>query len=88
MNELLAPEALPCAIFLVTALSIAGCAHTLWLWSRFSLALAIPIDGGKSLGGHRVFGDNKTWRGLVMMPLASSVVFAFAAAIRDAFPTR
>ncbi|RMG18911.1 MAG: CDP-archaeol synthase [Planctomycetota bacterium] len=25
-----------------------------------------PIDGGRCLGGVRVFGDNKTWRGLLV----------------------
>jgi CDP-archaeol synthase len=26
-----------------------------------------PIDGGRTLGGHRMFGDNKTWRGALCM---------------------
>jgi CDP-2,3-bis-(O-geranylgeranyl)-sn-glycerol synthase len=40
---------------------------------RFSV-LAIPIDGGRTLGGKRIFGDHKTWRGL----LAGIVVGALA----------
>lgn len=31
-----------------------------------------PIDGGATLGGRRVFGDNKTWRG-VFVAVAGSV---------------
>ena len=27
--------------------------------------LALPSDGGYMLGGKRVFGDHKTWRGLI-----------------------
>jgi hypothetical protein len=36
---------------------------------RFDLLrrLARPIDGGARLRGRRVFGDNKTWRGTVVM---------------------
>jgi CDP-2,3-bis-(O-geranylgeranyl)-sn-glycerol synthase len=30
-------------------------------------ALKRPIDGGRTLGGRRVFGDNKTWRGAAVM---------------------
>jgi CDP-2,3-bis-(O-geranylgeranyl)-sn-glycerol synthase len=44
------------------------------------------MDFGKSLRGHRIFGDNKMWRGLVVMPLASSFAFAIFAANRDELP--
>lgn len=30
-------------------------------------ALKRPIDGGQRWRGHRVFGDNKTWRGALVM---------------------
>jgi hypothetical protein len=35
---------------------------------RFNLlsVLKRPIDGGASLGGRRIFGDSKTWRGVVV----------------------
>ena len=38
---------------------------------RFDLVpfLKRPVDGGASFGGRRVFGDNKTWRGLLAMSL-------------------
>ncbi len=26
-----------------------------------------PLDGGGTIGGRRVFGDNKTWRGAILM---------------------
>jgi hypothetical protein len=37
---------------------------------RFRLlpSLARPIDGGRTLRGRRIFGDNKTWRGALVMP--------------------
>ena len=36
---------------------------------RFNLlsALARPIDGGGWIRGRRIFGDNKTWRGAIIM---------------------
>lgn len=36
--------------------------------------LALPLDFGKSLGGKRVFGDNKTWRGLFFGVLAAVLI--------------
>ena len=33
-----------------------------------------PIDFGKSLFGHRILGDNKTWRGLVAGTLVGGLV--------------
>jgi CDP-2,3-bis-(O-geranylgeranyl)-sn-glycerol synthase len=41
---------------------------------RFS-ALAIPIDGGQTLRGKRIFGDHKTWRGLLAGIVAGALVF-------------
>jgi hypothetical protein len=36
---------------------------------RWDLAprLNRPIDGGRTLRGRRLFGDNKTWRGALVM---------------------
>jgi CDP-2,3-bis-(O-geranylgeranyl)-sn-glycerol synthase len=35
-----------------------------------------PLDGGATIGGRRLFGDNKTWRGAIVMVLG--VVLAAA----------
>jgi CDP-2,3-bis-(O-geranylgeranyl)-sn-glycerol synthase len=37
--------------------------------------LALPIDGGRMLGGKRIFGDHKTWRGLIAGVVAGALVF-------------
>lgn len=37
-------------------------------------ALACPIDGGRSWRGVRVFGDHKTWRGIVVGIIAGALV--------------
>ena len=61
---------------------IAGSAHMavvrldLWPW------LAHPLDGGRSWRGRRIFGDNKTWRGVISMILFSIVgCYALAALV-------
>jgi hypothetical protein len=61
------PDAATCTIFLIAAFSMAGLAQTAWLRSRASRQFAIPLDGGKTLRGKRIFGANKTWKGFVVM---------------------
>jgi CDP-2,3-bis-(O-geranylgeranyl)-sn-glycerol synthase len=38
-------------------------------------ALAVPLDFGASVGGVRVFGDHKTWRGLLVGVATGGVAF-------------
>ena len=48
-----------------------------------------PLDGGATLGGRRVFGDNKTWRGGLFMvagPALAAVALTRWPAFRDALP--
>jgi hypothetical protein len=60
-------------------------------------SLKRPLDGGRTLGGRRVFGDNKTWRGAIVMTagvLAATLLLSrwdwywakLPAEIRDADP--
>jgi hypothetical protein len=81
-----APDPLPCTIFLLLTLGLAGVAHVFWLRSAWSLPFARPLDSGLQLRGHRLFGENKMLRGLMMMPLASTATFALFAAYRDNLP--
>ena len=45
------------------------------LVSRSFKALAVPIDGGRSLGDKRILGDHKTWRGLLAGVVGAGLVF-------------
>ena len=81
-----APAPLSSALFLILAVGLAGVAHVAWLRSAWSLPFAFALDGGLRLRGHRLFGDNKTLRGLMMMPLATSATFALFAFYRDRLP--
>jgi len=64
------------ALFIVVAFVIAGLAHSAWLGSHWSSTLAIPLDGGLKLRGRRLFGDNKTVRGFIVMIPAAALSFA------------
>lgn len=71
-----APDALSCALFLTVAFIAAGLAHSAWLRTQASRRLLLPIDGGARFRGKRVFGDNKTVRGFVVMVPAAAASFA------------
>jgi CDP-diglyceride synthetase len=77
-----APDAGACTIFLIAAFSLAGLAQTAWLRSRASNRFALPLDFGATLRGRRIFGANKTWKGLVVMvPAVGTAFWVLAAAI-------
>ena len=69
------PDPLVEALFLVVAFVLAGFAHSAWLGSRISSKLMIPLDGGVRVRGRRLFGDNKTVRGFVVMIPAAAAAF-------------
>jgi CDP-2,3-bis-(O-geranylgeranyl)-sn-glycerol synthase len=79
-------DPLSTALFLVIAMTAAGCMHVAWLRSAMSRRLAQPIDGGITLRGKRLFGKNKMLRGLVAMPVAAAGAFALLGGIREAAP--
>ncbi len=45
---------------------LAGILNMVWCKSKILKGLAIPLDGNKKfIDGKRIFGDNKTWKGLI-----------------------
>jgi len=70
------PDPLGCALFLTVAFVLAGLAHSGWLRTAASRRLLLPLDGGATFRGKRVFGDNKTVRGFVVMVPAAALSFA------------
>src|SRR5215813_2470572 len=80
-------DPLSCALFLTVAFIAAGLAHSAWLRTPASRRLLLPIDGGARFRGKRVFGDNKTVRGFVVMVPAAAASFAlFHALVSRAAP--
>jgi hypothetical protein len=69
------PNPLGIALFIVAAFIIAGSIHSAWLASPVSRRLQIPVDGGLHIRGRRLFGDNKTVRGFIVMPPAAGFAF-------------
>jgi len=69
------PNPVVCAIFSLTLFVFVGFAQTLWLRSATSQRFATPVDFGLTWRNCRVFGDNKTFRGFVVMLPAGAVTF-------------
>lgn len=63
------------ALFIVAAFIIAGSIHSAWLASPVSRRMQIPVDGRLHIRGRRLFGDNKTVRGFIVMPPAAGFAF-------------
>jgi CDP-diacylglycerol--serine O-phosphatidyltransferase len=69
------------ALLFVLPVVVAGISFIFVIEKGYAMFLDTPIDRGVSLNGFRLFGDNKTWRGFVLMPLlsglVSSAIYAF-----------
>jgi CDP-diglyceride synthetase len=65
MVQLLDPFA--CAALVLLSMAVAGAAQTAWLKLPASARFAVPLDGGARFRGRRLFGDNKTARGFVVI---------------------
>ena len=75
------PDPLHCGLFLIVAFVLAGLLQSLWLRSRVSQVLAIPLDGGRTFRGRPILGENKTLRGFVVMIPAAALAFAAVAIV-------
>jgi hypothetical protein len=78
------PDPIARALFIVVAFVLAGFAHSAWLGSRRSQRLMIPLDGGLRIRGRRIFGDNKTVRGFVVMIPAAALAFGIVFSVLSA----
>jgi len=70
-----APNPWFCAACLMVAFVFAGALQSAWLYSQTAKRFGQPIDGGRLFRGQRIFGDNKTWRGFVVMVPATGFAF-------------
>lgn len=55
------------ALWLALPITIAGVVHMSIVKRDALPGLRLPLDGGRTLHGRRILGDNKTWRGAVVM---------------------
>jgi hypothetical protein len=79
VSATLTTDPLACALFLIGALALAGVMQVAWLASPASSRFAIPLDGGLTFRGHRLFGANKTLRGFIVMVPATAATFPLVA---------
>lgn len=75
------------AVWLVFAIGTAGVVHVLWLKSSFSKRFSQPLDGGLTIRGRRLFGENKMLRGLMAMPPMAACTFALLSGLREWLPS-
>jgi hypothetical protein len=83
---LAAPEPYACAAAIILAFAAAGVAHVAWMRTQFSRRFSVPLDGGASWRGRRVFGNHKTIRGFMALVPATGIAFAALGAARDVLP--
>ncbi|MFH1426720.1 MAG: CDP-2,3-bis-(O-geranylgeranyl)-sn-glycerol synthase [Candidatus Kerfeldbacteria bacterium] len=50
-------------------------------------SLAIPIDGGRTFRGRPLFGNHKTWRGMLVAVLFGGVIFILQYVLTYYFPS-
>lgn len=81
------PAPLACALVIILAMSTAGVAHTVWMHSPWSNAFRIPLDGGITWRGARIFGANKTLRGFMVLVPVAGLTFAALGSTRAALPS-
>lgn len=62
-------------LYTIVPVAGGGILHMMVVRANWLPFLVIPIDGGRSLNGKRIFGDHKTWRGIVVI-LAATVFSA------------
>lgn len=60
--------------YLILPLLVAGAVHAPVIKKNLFPALARPLDFGRSFRGTRIFGENKTWRGLLLMSTVSVLI--------------
>ena len=60
-------DPLKCAFLVIGCFFVTGIFQTLFLKSKFSESFAQSVDFGLHLGSQRLFGENKTFRGFVIM---------------------
>ena len=73
------PNPVACAALLIVAFVIAGAAQTAWFAWKGSQVFALPLDAGLTLRGRRLFGENKTIRGFMVMVPAAALALPFSA---------
>lgn len=73
-------------LWLAVPIFLAGAVHMVVVKQDRLSALRVPLDGGRSWRGQRLFGDNKTWRGFAIMIPGCILLFALQQLLHHQFP--
>jgi CDP-2,3-bis-(O-geranylgeranyl)-sn-glycerol synthase len=65
-----------CAALLIGSFVVGGACQSAWFAHPFSRRFTRPLDGGRTFRGRRIFGDNKTTRGFIVIVPATSLAMA------------
>ena len=76
-------DALVSGALLFSPLFVGMLAHGLCIRFGFLRGLAVPIDRGRLWRGRRLFGDNKTYRGLLAVAVGTALGFLLLSARLD-----
>jgi hypothetical protein len=60
-------------LWLAVPVLVAAAVQILFIKKKWLARLATPLDGGRTFRGVRWFGDNKTWRGLLIYVVVSTL---------------
>jgi CDP-2,3-bis-(O-geranylgeranyl)-sn-glycerol synthase len=72
--------------FILIAFMSAGLLHICWLRCRLSERFRIPLDQGKTFRGRRLFGDNKTLNGFLVLVPSVGMTFLGLSLLRPILP--
>jgi dolichol kinase len=61
------------ALWLIAPVVLAGFVHSVVIHRDLLPRLARPLDCGRTFRGRRIFGANKTWRGVIVMSTMSAL---------------
>jgi hypothetical protein len=81
-------HALAQAYWISAAVVLAGILHMFVVKRDRFAALKRPLDGGRRLRGRRIFGDNKTWRGVIVMVASGAALGAAQGVLGGAWAAR
>ncbi len=65
-----------CAGLLIGSFVVGGVCQSAWFAHPYSKRFSWPLDGGHTLRGRRIFGDNKTIRGFLVIIPATALAMA------------
>jgi len=81
------PDPVAISLLILIAFVLSGTMHVLWLRHPLSQPLNIPLDANLTFRGKRIFGDNKTVRGVLVIVPATGISFLLISMLQQYLPS-